>query len=90
MLVNEKLDVSWQHVLAAQTVSRILGCIKRSAASRSREGILPFCSAPVRPHLESCIQLWSPQHGNDMDLLERVQRRPQKSKGWSTSPVRKG
>jgi len=26
----------------------------------------------------SCIQLWSPQHRKDMDLLERVQRRAMK------------
>jgi len=77
-------------VLAAQA-NYILGCIKRSVDSRSREVILPLYSALVRPHLESCIQLWSSQHREDMDLLEWVQRRPQKrSRGWSTSPVRKG
>ncbi|GAB0176180.1 hypothetical protein GRJ2_000083200 [Grus japonensis] len=78
VLVDEKLNKSWQHALAAQKASCVLGCIKRGVTSRSREEILPLYSALVRPHLEYCIQLWGPQHKKDMELLERVQRRAMK------------
>ncbi|PKU47572.1 protein hook hypothetical protein [Limosa lapponica baueri] len=66
VLVDEKLNRRRQCVLTAQKAISILGCIKRITASRSREVILPLYSALVRPHLEYCIQLWRPQHGNDL------------------------
>lgn len=45
-----------KHALETKAAKSILGCISKSAASRSREVILPLYSMMMKSHLESCVQ----------------------------------
>ncbi|PKU44158.1 hypothetical protein llap_5527 [Limosa lapponica baueri] len=87
VFMDKKFNMSQQCALTAQKANSILSRIKRSMASKLREVILPLYSALVRPHLVYCVQLWSPQHRKDMDVLEWVQRRGNENDQKAGTPL---
>jgi len=77
VLVDNKQNMSQQRTTAAK-VNQILGCICRGITSRDSNVIIPLYSVLLRPHLDCCIQFWSPQLKKDVYSLETVQRRATK------------
>lgn len=59
--------------LAAKVANGVLERIRRSVGSRSREAVLPLCSALVKPVLEFCVQFWPAQYKMEMDVEEKAQ-----------------
>lgn len=66
-----------QYALAAQKANQYLGYIQSSVARMTGRGCAPLLCA-VRPHLEHCVQMWSPHYGKDIDLWQHLQRRTTK------------
>ena len=71
----KKLNMNQQCAIAAQKANNIQDCIRKGAANREGEVIVPLYSALVKPGIEYCVQAWGPQHNKHMELLELVLRR---------------
>ena len=63
---------------ASKKANLTLGMIRRAIVTRDKDTILRLYKTLVRPQLEYCIQVWSPYLKQDMEKLEKVQRRATK------------
>ena len=78
VLVHASATTSMQCAKAASKGNQVLGMIRRTMVSRDKDVILKLYKSLVRPHLEYCVQVWSPSLKRDIKIIEKVQRRATK------------
>ena len=66
--MNANMKVSEQCRIAASKGNQVLGMIRRNITYKEKSLIVPLYKAIVRPHLEYCIQAWSPYLMKDMEI----------------------
>ena len=75
VLIQENLKPSAQCAKAAKKANQVLGQMSRGLHFRDRSTWIRLYQQYCRPHLEYCIQAWSPWTKADQELLESVQER---------------
>ena len=68
VLMSKDLKFSKQCLLAKNKANLMLGIINRGVSYKSSEVISKLYRSYVRPHLEYCIQFWSPINVKDADI----------------------
>ena len=76
--IDDQLDLGKHIRNIVAKANRVLGLIKISFACLDKSMFLNLYPVLVRPHLEYCVQVWSPSKKKYIKLLERVQRRATK------------
>ncbi|CAM5102996.1 unnamed protein product [Eretmochelys imbricata] len=78
VIMNSSLKMSTQCAAAVKKANAMLGIIKKGIENKTENILLPLYKSMVCPHLEYCVQMWSPHLKKDILALEKVQKRETK------------
>ena len=76
--ISNNLKCEKQVVAATQQAMVVLRSVKRALIHFDRETFNIVYNAYIRPHLEYCVQAWSPYYAKYILMLEKVQSRATK------------
>ena len=79
LYVNTNLDWKDHITNAINKANSVIGWVARNIITRDQKVMVNIYKSLIRPHLEYCVQIWSPaaRHGNWATIMEieAVQRR---------------
>ena len=78
IIITKDLKPHEQCVAARNKANKILNMIRRQVECKSAEIVTKMYNSYVRPILENCIQFWCPYLVQNIDMLEKVQKRATK------------
>ena len=78
IIITKDLKRQKQTEKSCKTANRVLGFIALNFKNKNKELILPWYKSLVRPHPEHSVQFRSPHLRQDIDKIEKIQRRDTK------------
>ena len=78
VLIDDKLNFRSHIKGIVGKANRVLGLIRIGFECLDKDIFMNLYPVLVRPHLEYCVQVWSPHFQRDIKLVEGVQRRATK------------
>jgi len=74
VIVTSDLKYSSQCLKSAATARKVIAMVRRTFRNLDIADFRLIYKTHIRPHMEFCIQAWSPHFVKDIDVLERVQK----------------
>ena len=75
IIIRDDLKFHTQVAEVAKKCNKLLGLIYRTFTCKRKDIIIKLYKSIIRPHMDYCSQAWRPHHVQDIELLERVQKR---------------